>query len=177
MQLFVESSLFNLKAFIVTLFCCFSFMHSSSFSLSDSVIDNNCFIDMLGFLSVWFVIHVLVCLFCCGFNLLYKYACHRDVKPQNLLVCKLLFLFIYCALFNICICRQRNSLIQKAIPHCLMWCLWRERNLRSFEDLEMSSPALKLLFFQTLIEWLNATGCYSFSSPHDFLNSCSSLDH
>ena len=73
--------------------------------------------------------------------------------------------------------RQRNSLIWKAIPHCLMWCLWRKRNLRSFEDLEMSFPALKLLFFRTLIEWLNATGCYSFSSPQDFLNSCNSLDH
>jgi hypothetical protein len=73
--------------------------------------------------------------------------------------------------------RQRNSLIWKAIPHCLMWCLWRERNLRSFEDLEMSHTDLKMLFFTTLIEWLNATGCYSFSSPQDFLNSCNSLDH
>jgi hypothetical protein len=73
--------------------------------------------------------------------------------------------------------RQRNSLIWKAIPHCIMWCLWRERNLRSFEDLEMSHPTLKMLFFRTLIEWLNATGCYSFSSPQDFLNSCNSLDH
>jgi hypothetical protein len=73
--------------------------------------------------------------------------------------------------------RQRNSLIWKAIPHCIMWCLWRERNLRSFEDLEMSHPALKMLFFRTLIEWLNATGCYSFSSLQDLLNSCNSLDH
>jgi hypothetical protein len=43
--------------------------------------------------------------------------------------------------------RQRNSLIWKVIPHCLMWCLWRERNLRSFEDLEMCSQDLKLFFF------------------------------
>jgi hypothetical protein len=43
--------------------------------------------------------------------------------------------------------RQCNSLIRKAIPHYLMWCLWRERNLRSFEDLEMCSQDLKLFFF------------------------------
>ena len=35
------------------------------------------------------------------------------------------------------------------IPHCLLWCLWRERNSRCFEDIERSIPDLKLLFFRT----------------------------
>lgn len=29
--------------------------------------------------------------------------------------------------------RCRNDTISKAIPHCLIWCIWRERNARNFE--------------------------------------------
>jgi hypothetical protein len=48
--------------------------------------------------------------------------------------------------------RQRHSRIWTAVPHCLMWCLWRERNLRTFEGSESSIDELKLLFFRTLFE-------------------------
>jgi hypothetical protein len=65
--------------------------------------------------------------------------------------------------------RHQHSLIWKAIPHCLMWCLWRECNMRSSEDTEMGIPDLKLLLFQTLFDWMNATGLFSFSSLQDFL--------
>jgi hypothetical protein len=59
---------------------------------------------------------------------------------------------------------HQHSMIWKAIPHCLMWCLWRERNLRSFEDTEMGIPDLKLPFFWTLYDWMNATGFFFFFS-------------
>ena len=36
------------------------------------------------------------------------------------------------------------------VPHCLMWCIWKERNSRCFEDIERSMPDIKLLFFRTL---------------------------
>ena len=26
--------------------------------------------------------------------------------------------------------RHKNRIIRDAIPHCVMWCLWRERNAR-----------------------------------------------
>ena len=52
--------------------------------------------------------------------------------------------------------RHRNGYIWSIIPHCLMWCLWRERNSRCFEDIERSIPDLKLLFFITLRDWLFA---------------------
>ena len=41
---------------------------------------------------------------------------------------------------------HRNGHIWLIVPHCLMWCLWRERN-RCFEDNERSIPDLKLSFF------------------------------
>jgi hypothetical protein len=34
--------------------------------------------------------------------------------------------------------RHRHIEIWKAIPHCLMWCIWRERNTRSLELLRIA---------------------------------------
>ena len=39
---------------------------------------------------------------------------------------------------------HQNGHIWMVIPHCLMWCIWRERNVRIFEDIESSMPALNL---------------------------------
>ena len=50
--------------------------------------------------------------------------------------------------------RHRNSTIWMAVPHCLMWCIWRERNNRHFEDLERSVADLKLFFLKTLLDWV-----------------------
>ena len=58
------------------------------------------------------------------------------------------------------------------VHHCLLWCLWRERNSRCFEDIERSIPDLKLLFFRTLRDWLFALQNQSFPSFIDFLDSC-----
>ena len=65
-----------------------------------------------------------------------------------------------------------NWLYLVLIPHCLLWCLWRERISRCFEDIERSIPDLKLLFFRTLRDWLFALQNQSFPSFIDFLDSC-----
>ena len=54
------------------------------------------------------------------------------------------------------------------VPHCLMWCIWKERNSRCFEDNECSMPDLKLLFFKTLLDTENHT----FSFILDLLDFC-----
>lgn len=41
--------------------------------------------------------------------------------------------------------------IWKAVPLCLMWCLWREQNARCFEGQEYSVAKLKYLFLQSLL--------------------------
>ena len=68
--------------------------------------------------------------------------------------------------------RHQNGFIWLIVPHCLMWCLWRERNSRSFKDIERSIPNLKSFFFNTLLDWLVAMQNQSFPSYFDFLDSC-----
>ena len=58
--------------------------------------------------------------------------------------------------------RHRNAAIWIAMPHCLMWCVWRERNNRHFEDLERSVSDLKLFFLKTLLDWVVVLGFRSF---------------
>jgi hypothetical protein len=43
--------------------------------------------------------------------------------------------------------------IRRMIPLCVMWCLWRERNARSFEDRESGLLELKKLALHTLFSW------------------------
>jgi hypothetical protein len=63
-------------------------------------------------------------------------------------------------------------MIWKAVPHCLMWCLWRERNLRTFEGREQHVAELKLLFLRKLFEWMASTRLFGFSSFLEFIDSC-----
>ena len=59
------------------------------------------------------------------------------------------------------------------VPHCLLWCIWKERNRRCFEDSERSLPDIKLLFFKTLLDWLFVWRNHHFSSIFlDFLDFC-----
>ena len=71
--------------------------------------------------------------------------------------------------------RHRNGYIWFMVPHCLLWCLWRERNTRCFEDKERSISDLNLFFFRTLMDWLAALWNQSFPSFLDFLDSCNFL--
>ena len=43
-----------------------------------------------------------------------------------------------------------NSAIWRAIPHCLMWCIWRKHNAWTFERCEQSALELKLQSFIAL---------------------------
>jgi hypothetical protein len=42
--------------------------------------------------------------------------------------------------------KHPKYMIWRAVSHCLMWCLWRERNMRIFEGCEHHVDELKLLF-------------------------------
>jgi hypothetical protein len=66
----------------------------------------------------------------------------------------------------------RNLVVWRMVPHCIMWCLWRERNAHHFEDCERSIVDLKLLFFQTLYEWVNSLGFFSINSITELIDHC-----
>ena len=38
----------------------------------------------------------------------------------------------------------------RLVPHCLLWCIWRERNARNFEGCERSALEIKSFFFFAL---------------------------
>jgi hypothetical protein len=59
--------------------------------------------------------------------------------------------------------RPRSAVIWKMVPTCILWCVWKERNDRCFEDLERSSEDILTSFFHTLYLWTVA-----FVSPLSF---------
>jgi hypothetical protein len=69
--------------------------------------------------------------------------------------------------------KQKAGDIWRLIPHCIMWCLWRERNARCFEDCELPIQDLKNLVLNTLWKWAAAQGLVSGSSLLDFIDTCS----
>jgi hypothetical protein len=50
----------------------------------------------------------------------------------------------------------RSAVVWKMVPHCIMWCLWSERNKRYFDDTESSREDLLHSFFTTLFTWMAA---------------------
>jgi hypothetical protein len=60
------------------------------------------------------------------------------------------------------------------VPSCLMWCLWRERNDRSFEDCDQTVVELNDFFFTTLLHW-TAVLDLNISSFHVFVDLLSYL--
>jgi len=70
--------------------------------------------------------------------------------------------------------RCKSLVIWSKIPHCIMWGIWWERNARTFKGCEISTHDMKF-FLQTLLEWKNSSGVFTFNSLTDLLDSCSFL--
>ena len=67
---------------------------------------------------------------------------------------------------------HRNAEIWKIVPHCLIRCIRRERNARSFESCEQSIIELKSFFFLPLLDWVKALQALSCNSFSDLLELC-----
>uniref|UniRef100_A0A2N9FIH8 Reverse transcriptase zinc-binding domain-containing protein n=1 Tax=Fagus sylvatica TaxID=28930 RepID=A0A2N9FIH8_FAGSY len=58
------------------------------------------------------------------------------------------------------------------VPPCMLWCIWWERNSRSFEGKERNLMEVKGTVLRTLLDWSKAARIVSFSSVLDFLDYC-----
>ena len=57
-----------------------------------------------------------------------------------------------------------GSDIWNMVPAYLMWLVWREKNSRTFEDMESSLDQLKVLFAHTFFDWSRIWGFTQCSS-------------
>jgi hypothetical protein len=70
--------------------------------------------------------------------------------------------------------RTRSAVVWKMIPLCLMWCIWRERNARCFEDSARSFEEILHYFLFTLYTWMAGWLALLVISFPDFLSCLSS---
>ena len=69
-------------------------------------------------------------------------------------------------------CSARVRKLWEMMPLCIFWCIWWERNSRSFEGEEQNLMELKGMVLRTLMDWANVTGVVSFFFALDFLDYC-----
>ena len=68
-------------------------------------------------------------------------------------------------------CCGPNLDIWNLIHLCLMWTIWRERNRRTFEDVECTSSLLQASFISSVYEQSFAYGLTDSNSIHSFIES------
>ena len=65
---------------------------------------------------------------------------------------------------------RKRKKVWRAAPLSLFWTIWKERNRRSFENVEFSIQSLKLLFLCSLLSWTNLFIEYSSMSLVGFID-------
>ena len=71
--------------------------------------------------------------------------------------------------------KRSNGGTWKAVPLCLMWCLWRERNAWCFWGQELSVVKRKELFLKSLYNWTSLSPTSSVVGFLEFLDFLSFL--
>jgi hypothetical protein len=84
-----------------------------------------------------------------------------------------------CGVVNLLQCwwsgaHSRSAVVWTIVPHCIMWCLWSERNMRFFDNSESSWKDLLHFFFTILFTWAVAWLAPIVITYSDFLSFFSS---
>ena len=69
--------------------------------------------------------------------------------------------------------RDISKVIWRMMPLCVTWCIWQERNARTFEDKECSVDWMRKNMISMLHLWALAHHCIDVSTIEEFLNICS----
>ena len=67
---------------------------------------------------------------------------------------------------------HRSIDLWRAVPHCVLWCIWRERNSRCFEGKDRSISEIKSLLLHTLLEWSSSFNLFPCSNLLEMLDLC-----
>ena len=70
---------------------------------------------------------------------------------------------------------KHDSDVWNLVPACVMWSLWRERNKRNFEDVELSIYKLIESCMCSLFDWSRACGFTTLLTVGGFLESLSQI--
>ena len=57
-----------------------------------------------------------------------------------------------------CSVRKRRKKAWDVAPLCLFWAIWKERNRKAFENVELSNQELKSSFLRNFLEWTKGLG-------------------
>uniref|UniRef100_A0A7N2L696 Reverse transcriptase zinc-binding domain-containing protein n=1 Tax=Quercus lobata TaxID=97700 RepID=A0A7N2L696_QUELO len=68
---------------------------------------------------------------------------------------------------------KHSSQIWNLVLLCIFWCIWKERNRRTFEDLDSSGDQMLASFSGTLFDWSRAWRLTTSDSLPSFLSSLS----
>jgi hypothetical protein len=69
--------------------------------------------------------------------------------------------------------RDLSRVIWRMAPLCVIWCIWRERNSRIFEDKECSVDGVRKTMISMLHLWAMAHFRIEIPTLEEFLNMCS----
>jgi len=67
-------------------------------------------------------------------------------------------------------CRKAKKKNARLFPHAIFWSIWRERNRRVFEGVEMPLQCFKYYFIKSLYFWDKGIFCYSSLDLLDFVD-------
>ena len=68
--------------------------------------------------------------------------------------------------------RHRSIDLWRAVPHCVLWCIWQERSSRCFEWKERSISEIKSLLLHTLLDWSSVFNLFPCSNFLEMLDLC-----
>ena len=68
---------------------------------------------------------------------------------------------------------KHSSQVCNLVPSCILWCIWKERNWQTFEDLDSSGVQMSAFFSGTLFDWSRTWGLTTSDSFPSFLSSLS----
>ena len=68
--------------------------------------------------------------------------------------------------------RHQSINLWRAVPHCVLWCIWQEQNSRCFEVKEQSIPEIKSLLLHTLLDWSSVFNLFPCSNFLEMLDLC-----